>query len=42
LVRGQFAHAIPVERWALREMTVGEGVRQTHHSIYFAPLAKRI
>jgi hypothetical protein len=42
LVRRHFAHRVAVERGALREKTVGEGMRQTLRSISFPSLAERV
>jgi hypothetical protein len=42
LVWGQFAHGVAVERGALREKAVGEGIRQTLLSISFPPFAERV
>jgi hypothetical protein len=42
LIRGHFAHGVAVERGALREIAVGEGVLQTLRGISFPPLAERV
>ena len=42
LIRGGFAHSVAVERWALLEMAVGEGVLHTLRSIFLPPLSERV